>query len=458
MNQKHIQHLYWRAGFGITPKQIEQLIGKTKTQVVDALFRQSSKTTPLVIDLIELESFSGDRLKKSKSARMDFNKISREKILEFSDAWMQRFSSANELLREKMTLFWANHFVVKEDNAVFVQQYNNVLRQYALGHFGDFVKAVSKEPAMIKYLNTKQNRKQSPNENFARELMELFTLGTGHYTEQDIKQSAKAFTGYNHDFEGDFNLRQRQHDTGFKYFFGKAGKYDGDDIIDIILEQKQCAKFICEKVYKYFVNDRVNSVHIEQMVNQFYPNYNIEKLMRFVFSSDWFYAEEHIGSKIKSPVELIVGINNTVPFKLKNERDSLKIQRVLGQVLLSPPNVAGWKGGRSWIDSNTIMIRLRLASVLLNNAFISSKEDGDFVDAYKQRLLKRNKNKLPFQTDAKWSVFESNFSKTKVNDLKEYIIQQPLNNGTLSYLNSLNKSSKQDVCIQLMSLPEYQMC
>ena len=359
-----------------------------------------------------------------------------------------------------MTLFWANVFVCEDNNNVlYIQQYNNMLRQHALGNFNDFVNAVSKEAAMTKYLNTKQNKKQKPNENFARELMELFTLGEGYYTENDIKESAKAFTGYSHNSNGEFVFRRYAHDATNKTFFGKTGNFSGENIIDIILEQKQCAIFICEKIYRYFVNDILNETHIKQMAHLFYKDYNIETLMRFVFSSDWFYNQENIGVKIKSPIEFLVGLNVLVPVEFSNSKQLLYIQKQLGQTLLDPPNVAGWKGGKSWIDSNTIVLRLKLPSILLNDSYISKSELGelDVMMADKKTAFKKNYGKR-FQTKHDWETFNKNFKQVEIKDLQDYILLSKLNPEASSYLNSLNKVSKKEYGIQLMSLPEYQMC
>jgi uncharacterized protein (DUF1800 family) len=398
-----------------------------------------------------------DLLDNNQKRRQFFQK-SRELIMELNITWINKLIESPGSLRERMTLFWANHFVCKDNNIYHVLNYHNTIRTHSLGNFGDFVKAISKEAAMLKYLNNKQNRKQKPNENFARELMELFTLGEGNYTEQDIKESARAFTGYSHNFEGEFVLRRLHHDYGYKSFLGSRGRYSGDDIIDIILQKKQCAKFICAKIYKYFVNPKLNRAHVNQMAEVFYKDYDIEKLMRFVFMSDWFYKAENKGSKIKSPVDLLVGLAQTVPIKFEESKDLLKIQRILGQTLLNPPNVAGWKGDKAWIDANTIMIRLKLASLLLNNAIISLNEHGDFNDRFRARFYKRVKNKLPFKTTPVWESFMSSYNAIQTEALPNLLIQGEINKGTAAYVRSLNKNSKRDFCVQLMSLPEYQMC
>lgn len=456
MKPQDIQHLYWRAGFGVTPNELNTLSRLDKHQVVNGLFHYS-KPSLLEIDLSDFNLFSEKGLLKDKSRRQAFIKKSRNKLKIYNTLWVNRLVTTNELLREKMTLFWANHFVCQDANIFHVQQYNNTLRRHALGDFGDFVKAISKEAAMLKYLNNKQNRKQKPNENFARELMELFTLGEGQYTEEDIKESAKAFTGYNHNFEGEFVLRKFQHDYDFKTFFGHTGRYDGDDIIDIILEQKQCARFICRKIYSYFVNDIIDEARVEELAAVFYKDYNTEKLMKYLFMSDWFYDDNNIGTKIKSPIEFLVGLSRTVPVEFEKPEDMLKIQKLLGQTLLNPPNVAGWKGGKNWIDSNTIMLRLKLPSIILANAKISIKAKGEFEDSFEKYHTQKIRNKL-VSVKVDWETFEKHFSNTSFEALQQQLILSELSHGTQTYLKTLSKNSKRNFCVQLMSLPEYQMC
>ncbi len=457
MNTKEIQHLYWRAGFGITAKTLQALSGKSRRFIVDSLFQEASNIDALTLNLADLEHYTPAMIVKNKAKRGEFIKDSREKLKDFNLLWFDRMITSKALLRERMTLFWANHFVCRDTNIFHVQQYNNVLRTHALGDFGDFIKVISKEAAMLKYLNNKQNRKQKPNENFARELMELFTLGEGNYSEDDIKESAKAFTGYNHNFQGTFILRKFNHDYSFKSFFGHRGRYDGDDIIDIILEQKQCARFVCKKIYKYFVNDSVDQDRVEELASVFYKDYNIENLMHYLFMADWFYDKKHIGSKIKSPIDFMVGLCRTVPVNFHSNKDVLKIQKLLGQVLLNPPNVAGWKGGKNWIDSNSLMLRLKTPSVLLANAEISVKEKGEFEDAFKMYNRKPKRNRL-VNVSVNWKSFEEQFQNASFEDIKNHLILSEISKGTQTYLKTLSQHSKRNFCVQLMSLPEYQMC
>jgi len=461
MEIPHIQHLYRRAGFGMLPEMLKKLSAKSRKDVVEDLLEHSKNTTPLEVDISELKAVydsavSGDV--PTKEARQEFQKISRQKQIDLNVAWIHRLIAPKELLREKMTLFWANHFVCEDNNIVYIQNFNNTLRKHALGNFGTFVKAVSKEAAMIKYLNTKQNRKQRPNENFARELMELFTLGVGNYSEKDVKECARAFTGYSHDFPGRFVFRKRQHDDGEKSFLGQTGHFSGDDVIDIILKQKQCAKFVCEKVYAYFVNDVIDENHIDELAEVFYKDYNIENLMRHIFMSDWFYNKSNIGTKIKSPIEFLVGITILVPIEFNSPKQLLYLQKLLGQMLLRPPNVAGWKGGKNWIDSNTIVLRLRLPSLLLNGGYISKTPIGEqdpFIEKKKEAFKKAFKK---VNVKSNWAYFRSHFKMVEIHELEQYVLACKLNPVAKEYLRGLKKVSKQEYCIQLMSLPEYQMC
>ena len=457
MRTAHIQHLYNRVGFGISPKEVARLSKKSKKNIVDELFSSSKKTTPLRVDTSYLKGITLKDL-KDKTKRRELQKVSRKKVNELSTAWFQRLNNPSEILREKMTLFWANHFVCDSKKILYAESYNNMLRRNALGDFRNFTKTVSKEAAMLAYLNNKQNKKESPNENFARELMELFTLGQDQYTEQDIKESARSFTGYTNNVKGKFFFRDKFHDNNEKIFFGKTGNFKGDDIIDIILEKKQCARFISEKIYSYFVNENINKQHVEEMVSVFYKDYNIEDLMRFVLLSSWFYADENIGTKIKSPIEFLVGINTIVPYKIERPNQVLLVERLLGQTLLSPPNVAGWKIGRNWIDSNTIVTRLRLPSVLLNNAEIAYSEVGDeetMITDFKKRKLRK---KAFIKVVADWSAFEGNYKNESNKDLVHQIITSKINTGTAEMLERNEKLSKRDFVVQLMSLPEYQLC
>jgi len=463
MKQKHIQHLYWRASFGISPKSLEQKKYKSKSKIVSNLFKDSKDFKPLEVDLSEFDhiKFKSRKELKKLYTEEEIQKLrnkQQKKVRELNHAWLKRLTEPTALLREKMTLFWANVFVCRDNNIFFNHRYNNALRNNALGNFRDFVKVIAKEPSMSKYLNNRQNVKRKPNENFARELMELFTLGVGNYTEQDIKESARAFTGWSFKKNGDFHLRKKQHDFGEKTFLGKTGNFDGDDIINIILEQKQCAKYICTKVYKYFINPRIDESRLEKITEIFYKDYDISNLIQYIFKSKWFYDKKNIGVKIKSPVELLVGIQKVVPVTFNKKQQLNYLQKMMGQVLLYPNNVAGWKGGKSWIDSNTLMFRMKLPSLILNDAIINLEEKGEFEDNFEKYYKSvRNRNKY-IKTTKNWDAFYNKYKNVSNKKLKELLIVSKLDKDTALFLENLKIKNNRDFCIQLMSIPEYQLC
>ncbi len=459
MQKKHILHLYQRAGFGLTASEFSRLKEK-EIDVVDALFEASVSSEKLKVNTSEIDAFLAKYSKIEdgvKKVYAELIKQSIKKTIDFNNIWLERMATTSAVFRERITLFWATHFVVRSRNIIFYQNFNNTLREHSLGNFRDLLLAISKEAAMLDYLNNQQNKKGSPNENFARELMELFTLGEGNlYDETDIKESARAFTGWGHNFKGDFEMRKRIHDEGQKTFLGKTGNFDGEDVIDIILLQPECALFIAAKLYKCFVNDTVNEAHVAEMAKVFYKDYDITKLMKFVFTADWFYEQENIGSKIKSPTELIVGIKKIVPFSINIPRQLVYLQKLLGQVLIEPVNVAGWPEGKNWIDVNTMMVRMKLPSVLLKNGTIAFDIRGEFEDDFEEFNKKSNLNRK-IDVTTNWNQFDEDIEKLSYQEITNLLLRCALNEGTKTFLKSLEQTDKQEYCIQLMSLPEYQL-
>ncbi|GGF79450.1 DUF1800 domain-containing protein [Wenyingzhuangia marina] len=455
MKNKHIIHLYNRVGFGILPQNLDKLSRFSMKENVNYLFKKSKTITPIIVDTSKLENIKS--LDKNDEKKRMLQKENRRLLANLNSEWYYQLNHSTELLRDKMTLFWANHFVCAENDVLQTQQYLLVLKKNALGNFRDFVLEISKTPMMIKYLNNQQNRKENPNENYARELMELFTLGNGHYTETDIKESARAFTGWSSN-KTTFIFRAKHHDFGSKTFLGKTGTFNGTDIIDIILEQPQCALFISKKIYKEFVNPTPNQEHITQMANVFRKNYDISDLMEFVLTSDWFYEDKNIGVKIKSPVELLVGIQKVIPYTFNKTKYFQYLQFNLGQKLLYPPNVAGWPGNKQWIDANTIMLRLKLTSTIAQQKEIELEPEVAFEDDFETfNKRKNNKNKLLFTT-VDWQEFNQQIKNTNATDWQEVLIGSSLNQNTVDFIKKINTNNIKEFCIALMSLPEYQMC
>ncbi len=330
-----------------------------------------------------------------------------------------------------------------------------------------FFAQVSKSPAMLAFLNNQQNKKQHPNENFAREVMELFTMGRGNYTETDVKEGARAFTGWGFNLHGEFVERPFLHDNGTKTFLGKTGNFDGDNIIDIILEQEATAKFITKKFYKFFVNEEPDDQKTEMLAARFYQsNYNTRQLLSDIFTSEWLYEPKNFGTRIKSPVELIVGIRRLIPMQLDRPEVQILFQKVLGQVLFFPPNVAGWPGGKNWIDSSALMFRMRLPQLLSNSEqfLVSPKEDDDVSMGMEGMEANNNARRLSVAVD--WEAVYKVFAKIPREDLLERVNGIVLQ--TKGFINSnilkryTDNGSREgfikSTIIELMSTPEYQLC
>jgi len=471
-NHIKVEHLFMRAGFGATPLQMQEFGSKAPEKALKYLLKDSEKINPItVVDsenyevikkkalktLLELKGASENEIKEKL-------KEAREKISELNYLWINRMASGEGMLREKMTLFWHGHFACRGRRPLAVQAQNNVIRQYALGKFGDLLLAISKDPDMLQFLNNQQNRKNSPNENFAREVMELFTLGRGNYTENDVKEAARAFTGWSSNLQSEFVFRVNQHDDEQKTFQGKTGNFKGEDILAIILQNPQMATFICTKIYRYFVNEIVNNQLIEKMAKRFRStDYDIADLMEYVFKSDWFYSPENIGTRIKSPVELLVGLQRNFGIDFQQKQSVLFVQKSLGQVLFYPPNVAGWSGGKNWIDSSTLMTRMKLPEIIFKDSEINFKvkDDGDV----NTENLSKKVNRM--QAAINWEVFKDKFpaenSEEVVEKLEAYLLSRPL---SLQQKEFILKKVEGKSGIELLkmtsqsiaSLPEYQLC
>lgn len=456
-NRKKVQHLFLRAGFGETISGGRKKANAAIPDLVEALFKDSEKVREM--DVIEAPRTDDD----GKVSLLQLPGIvlkSRSEMERFNVAWMDRMILREGQLRERMTFFWHNHFATSTSFAYLMQVQNNTLRHYALGSFRKMLHAISKDPAMIIYLNNQQNKKKQPNENFAREVMELFTLGRGNYTENDIKEAARAFTGWQVDMAGVFKFNDKQHDSDSKTVFGKTGNFDGGDIIDMLLEKRQTARYISSKIFREFVSEFPDKEIIEQMTKVFYESdYNIGKLMRFVFSSDWFYEPRFIGCKIASPVDLLVRYARLTGMHFTEQKAQLEAQKVLGQVLLFPPNVAGWKGGRNWIDASSLLIRLSIPKVMLDGTGLDLRAKPQFEEEGKPDA-KKVKMKVDWNRliDQMKGVADDDIE----SEMRAGLIQAPDDRIDKAVLRSQIDRTSRDkrivsTGVAFMSTPEFQL-
>jgi len=458
---KKIQHLYLRAGFGINYKALNESNHKSIGSLVDKLFYESKNYTGLTAVTMDLPRPKMKDL--SEEEKKQVQKDTRDNGKQLKNAWLQKMEDEKGQLREKMTLFWHGHFACKINEPYLGQMLNNSMRDNAFGKFKDLLMAVSPSPAMLLFLNNEQNKKEHPNENFAREVMELFTIGRGNYTENDIKEAARAFTGWSYNLEtGEFQFRPKIHDEGNKKFMGQEGNIDGEDVIDIILANKRTSVFLSRKIYKYFVNDTPDEDIVKNLADYFYStNYNIESLMRKIYTSDWFYDEKNIGGRIKSPIELLIGINRTFNVKYEDPDVPVYLQKLMGQELFEPPNVSGWPAGKNWIDSSSLMTRMKLPSVILNGGIIDVTPKEDLAEMSEmmmaeEKIKERIQQKV--KTTADWDILLSQLPKDiKIDELAGYFLQPNLPDNIKTLISNVNDGIKM-VILQLISTPEYQLC
>jgi uncharacterized protein (DUF1800 family) len=372
-------HLLNRAGFGGTPTEIAQLTELGPDKAVASLFEftkspgvplpEFARPDPMRFAKMQVMRDAPEGPQK-KEMRRELFQQQREMLLNFRHWWLEQMVASGAPLREKLVLFWHGHFATSaqkvKDSWLMIQQ-NAIFRYHAAGNWFALLAAVSKDPAMLIWLDQAQSRKDHPNENFAREVMELFTLGEGHYTEKDVTEAARAFTGWSLDRGTEqFTYRPFFHDGGTKTVLGRTGPLEGDDVLRIIISQPQAAEFITRKLWRFFANDnpvpelvRALAAIFRQQGNNFRP------MLETMFRSREFYDNSVMRQQVKSPVQWLVGSVRLLDRELPKPQMAAQILRSLGQDLFLPPNVKGWDGGLAWITTNNLLARYNTAFFLI---------------------------------------------------------------------------------------------
>jgi len=450
--ERHLTHLLSRAGFGPSLQDWLTWTPLSQEAQLQRLFQDSEHYAPLTAPEMQLPK-RGDRKSMTKAMRQANRKKGVQALKTLNQTWLQQMARGKGQLREKMAFFWHDHFACRLNTAFLAVAQLETLRQHALGKFGTLLMAVAKDPAMLKFLNNQQNKKEHPNENFARELLELFTLGRGNYTEKDIQEAARAFTGWGFNAKREFVFRKWQHDEGPKTFMGKTGKWGGEDIIRIVLEEKQTARFLVEKLYRFLVNEQLDERWVEKWADAFYESdYDIAGLLMRIFSSDHFYENQHLGHHIKSPILYLVGLMRQLDMELENPESSLRIQRILGQTLFQPPNVAGWPSGKAWIDSSSLITRLRLPQAMMRDEVLEIQEKEAF--AGNEEGLPPKKVGERFAAHVNWDLLWETFSASP-KELQSFLQQTPTQTAPAPMHS---REALQARVIQLVCSLEYQLC
>jgi uncharacterized protein (DUF1800 family) len=391
-NDEKAKHLLERAGFGATPEDVQRLARLTPSQAVKQMVRYASipdkfkafedsgahdaglepfaASRPAATDLakatgealgVKVKPGGNRRVQQVADRYLYWLRVSRLETHRLGYWWANRMLTTPRPFQEKMTLFWHGHFATTEEK---VRDYrklhiqNELLRQHATGKFRDLMVAVAKDPAMLSFLDAGVNLKGAPNENFAREIMELFTMGVGNYTEQDIKEAARAFTGWNYN-DLRFVINPQQHDDDEKTILSRTGRFTGEQVIDILLAQPVTAEFLAGKLYRYFVREDLSPAFQQRLGKLLRDsNYDIAAFMETLLLSKDFYSQASVATRIKPPVELLISTYKKMGLTaVPGIPDFNEQSEMLGQKLFYPPNVAGWAHGRSWITPGLLLAR-----------------------------------------------------------------------------------------------------
>jgi uncharacterized protein (DUF1800 family) len=474
-------HLLNRAGFGGPPTEIEKVLALGPEAAV-AYFVDYEKIPDSTADP-DWARPDPERTKKFMEARQlgeeerrkklrEIQRADRQHILELRGWWLERMAKGPRPLQEKMVLFWHGHFATSVDKvreAYLMWRQNELFRRLATGNWLDLLIEVAQDPAMLVWLDQAQSRKEHPNENFAREVMELFALGEGHYTEKDITEAARALTGWSYErLAQKFINRPYWHDAGEKVIFGKRGNFDGEDFLEMIVAHPQSARFITAKLWNFFAGQMPSEDKVTALVDIFRKSNNTFKpVLRAMFLSEEFYAPSIVRNEVKSPVQWLVGSVRVLERELPPPMVCFTLTRNLGQDLFAPPNVKGWDGGLSWITTNNLLARYNEAATLVQGDMSSmsglmlAKNPG--VNMAAERRL-RNTPVHSVDVEKLFTEEERTNKEKLISALEQRLLQDKLKprqekvlRDFLASKTELSKDTILNAIRLVMSTPEYQL-
>ena len=356
------RHLLLRAGLGPTPAEVRSLQAATLEDVLDRWLTTPGPVRPPAFASEPPWQPPEVWRAMSDDERRAYRQLQNRYRQELKDWWFHQLVTTSSPLHERMTLFWHGHFtssLEKVATPVLMYRQNLLFREHALGNFADLLRAVARDPAMLIYLDNRFNRKDHPNENFARELLEVFTLGEGHYEEADVKSAARAFTGWTtHRHEGAFVFNLAAHDVAEKRFLGITGPLSGEDVIDRLLASPRTAEHVVTRLWREFVSPTPDAEQVRRWATEWREQgYDIAPLMRRILASEPFWNPQNRGTLVKSPVEFVVGTLRLLDLSPVYTPSPANAARAQGQDLFDPPNVKGWPDGVEWIDAQTLLGR-----------------------------------------------------------------------------------------------------
>jgi uncharacterized protein (DUF1800 family) len=474
-------HLLNRAGFGGPPADIEKLAAMTHEEAVASLLDYEkipdTTTNPSWAkpDPERQQRIIATRKapeQDRKKLQQDEQRLQREHMLELRGWWLQRMAKGPRPLQEKLTLFWHGHFATSAEkvrDAYFMWRQNELFRRLATGNWYQLLVDAGKDPAMLVWLDQAQSRKAHPNENFAREVMELFALGEGHYTEKDITEAARALTGWSLDRVAEkYVYRPNIHDEGTKTVLGRTGNLTGEDFIAQIVAQPQAAVFITAKLWNFFAGEMPSENLNHTLADVFRKSGNSFKpLLRAMFLSEEFYDPSLIRNQVKSPVQWLVGTVRVLECELPPPLVSSNLLRSLGQDLFAPPNVKGWDGGLAWITTNNLLARYNESATLVQGDLSAIANAAEAKKPNQVRRIQNQMRRLRAGGVNVEKIFtdEERQDKDKlVVSLERRLLQDKLKSKQertlrefLDARKELDSTDIRDAIRLVMSTPEYQL-
>lgn len=395
LTQAETTHLLNRTAFGPDTPQLQlDWAALSREEAIQKLLASSTSAVTVPPPLWLFSFANNTALNKldidpelKRKLRNDFNRTRREHRTEAKEWWIEQIDKGESPLTERLILFWHNHFSVEitelpAPQLALTQQL--MLRQHVTGNYRELLKAVNRDPAMLIYLNNNINHKKKPNENYARELLELFTLGEGHYSEADIKELSRAMTGAGTGPGFHYRFHANKHDKEPKSIFGKTAKFNPNKVIDLILKQPRAAEFLVEKLWAEFVSNPVDEAAVKELAQLFRDaDYEIQPLLSALFNRPEFWADENRSKLLKSPIELVLAEHYRLGIEIDDYKKLRRQVAGMGQDLLDPPNVAGWPQHQAWINSDSLVKRTRYLLKLRRQYNAASVAKPTFEDQLK---------------------------------------------------------------------------
>jgi hypothetical protein len=442
-NIERVGHLYRRATFGATAAELDRGLTDGPAKTLERILSGGP---------------GQDEFEKS-TANLARSIVNANNGRQLSVWWLYRMLYTPHPLLEKVTLFWHNHFATsnaKVQSARFMHRQYELMRRQALGNFATLLTEMSKDPAMMVWLDTRNSKKGSPNENYARELMELFSLGIGHYTEKDIREAARAFTGWEIKAnEAAFN--EGNHDPGAKTVLSKSGTFRGEDIVRICLDQPATAPFIVGKLYRFLISETVPATPelIQPLADQFRSSgSDFGALVRTMLSSQLFFSQAVYRARIKSPVEFALGIVRGLEGHVGTTALAVALEE-MGQNLFYPPSVKGWDGGQAWLNGQTFLIRQNLAGALTSTEDPRFGSRADPVALARRAGLSTDDHTLAYFLRL---FLQGDVPETSRQRLNDYMARSAHQSVPVFWTDSDAADHRvRTLCYLVLTLPEFQL-